>query len=38
MFSLEIPFIIQNGTNPLASISVALTNSQGSSATTTAAF
>src|ERR1017187_7267999 len=38
MFSLEIPFAIQNGTNPLASLSVALTNSQGTSAAATAAF
>jgi hypothetical protein len=38
MFSLEIPFTIQNGTNPLASVSVALTNSQGTSATATADF
>jgi hypothetical protein len=38
MFSLEIPFTIQNGSNPLASVSVALTNSQGSSAAATAAF
>jgi hypothetical protein len=38
MFSLEIPFTIQNGTNPLASVSVALTNSQGSSAAATATF
>jgi large repetitive protein len=38
MFSLEIPFTIQNGSNPLASVSVALTNSQGSSASATAAF
>jgi hypothetical protein len=38
MFSLEIPFTIQNGTNPLASVSVALTNSQGTSAAATAPF
>jgi hypothetical protein len=38
MFSLEIPFTIRNGTNPLASVSVALTNSQGTSAAATAAF
>jgi hypothetical protein len=38
MFSLEIPFTIQNGSNPLASVSVALTNPQGSSAAATAAF
>ena len=38
MFSLEIPFTIQNGSNPLASVSVELTNSQGSSAPATAAF
>jgi hypothetical protein len=38
MFSLEIPFTIQNGANPLASVSVALTNSQGTSAVATAAF
>jgi hypothetical protein len=38
LFSLEIPFTIQNGTNPLASVSVALTNSQGTSATATADF
>jgi hypothetical protein len=38
MFSLEIPFTIQNGTNPLASVSITLTNSQGTSPTTTAAF
>jgi hypothetical protein len=38
MFSLEIPFTIQNGSNPLASVSVALTNSQGTSAAATAPF
>jgi len=38
MFSLAIPFTIQNGANPLASLSVALTNSQGTSAAATAAF
>jgi len=38
MFSLEIPFTIQNGTNPLASVSVALTNSQGTSVVATAPY
>ncbi|MGA2273974.1 MAG: putative Ig domain-containing protein [Bryobacteraceae bacterium] len=38
MFSLEIPFTIQNGSNPLASVSIALTNSQGTSAAATATF
>ncbi|MGO9230706.1 MAG: putative Ig domain-containing protein [Bryobacteraceae bacterium] len=37
-FSLEIPFTIQNGTSPLTSVSIALTNSQGSSAVATAAY
>jgi len=38
IFSLEIPFTIQNGTSPLASVSVALTNSAGTSAAATATF
>ena len=38
MFSLEIPFAIQNGTNPLASVTVTLTNSVGTSTPATAAF
>ena len=38
MFLLEIPFTVQNGTNPLASVSVTLTNSQGTSAPATATF
>jgi large repetitive protein len=38
LFSLQIPFAIQNGTNPLTSVSVALTNSQGSSVAITAAY
>jgi hypothetical protein len=38
MFSLEIPFTFQNGTVTLTSVSVAITNSLGSSATATAAY
>jgi hypothetical protein len=38
MFSLVIPFTIQNGTNPLTSVTVTLTNSQGTSAPATASF
>lgn len=38
MFSLEIPFTIENGTSALTSVSITLTNSQGVSAAATAAY
>jgi hypothetical protein len=37
-FSLTIPFTVQNSTAPITSLSVTLTNSQGSSAAATAAY
>jgi len=38
MFSLVIPFTIENGTSALTSVSITLTNSQGVSAAATAAY
>jgi hypothetical protein len=37
-FSLTMPFTIANGTNPLTSVSVQLTNAQGNSTTASATY
>jgi hypothetical protein len=37
-FSLTMPFTFTNGTNPLTSVSVQLTNAQGSSTTANATY